>query len=690
MVRLAFSNLSIHDTPRIGNKQRDVEPKTVQRTARSKKEPKHLFEDSENSDDEGTRTARKLWTKTSTNNLKIRSPTKTPRPPKPVAGSDFEIFDDGDSGSEDGDAELSSITTISNGVTTRLPLSLAPVNSFLLPPPKTVQRRQPRARKGDSDDYDKENDVFEGESFELEVRGRASPIRRAHSRPLSQRPGKGNGKGKQFTSYREPSNETDDSEAETASKLGEDTFDSLADFIVGTDEEPSVHESVDESISRDIEAGTQKTRKRLIRGRRPNTEAQMKQYLAGGETFDTLRLEPSLPTQIDMGSPSKPQLKPSCLPQQDLRSPSKMKDFIKEESFQQDSSDMGSLLDSESTSKAQSEEPEEPATPATPPKTPAKVRLLSPSKPRGRIPESPHRESSDAFWSQEVIAEWNDQNSPKKEETPGRAMQRLLRALGEPVVEEGSPLTSSPGKNGPKSPSKTALKKAEAEQRRAVLQRKKDFDNKKASLAEDFFKVLDHTVSDGQIQKLAEETGGVKIIWSKTLQTTAGRANWKREKLSGAASEEQPTTKHHASIELAERVIDSEDRLLNTLAHEYCHLANFMISNVRNNPHGASFKEWGHKCTTLLKDHPVYGGKVEVTTKHSYKINYKYVWMCVDCGQDYGRHSKSIDPSKSRCGHCKGVLQQIKPKPRNVTKKKTAESSESVDEVVKGVEQVSL
>lgn len=341
MVRLNFSNLSIHDTPRIGNKQRDVEPKTVQRTARSKKEPKHLFEDSENSDDEGTRTARKLWTKTSTNNLKIRSPTKTPRPPKPAAGSDFEIFDDGDSGSEDGDTELSSITTISNGVTTRLPLSLAPVNSFLLPPPKTVQRRQPRARKGDSDDYDKENDVFEGESFELEVRGRASPIRRAHSRPLSQRPAKGIGKGKQFTSYREPSNETDDSEAETASKLGEDTFDSLADFIVGTDEEPSVHESVDESISRDIEAGTQKTRKRLIRRRRPNTEAQMKQYLAGGETFDTLRLEPSLPTQIDLGSPSKPQLKPSCLPQQDLRSPSKMKDFIKEESFQQDSSDMG-------------------------------------------------------------------------------------------------------------------------------------------------------------------------------------------------------------------------------------------------------------------------------------------------------------------------------------------------------------
>ena len=35
-----------------------------------------------------------------------------------------------------------------------------------------------------------------------------------------------------------------------------------------------------------------------------------------------------------------------------------------------------------------------------------------------------------------------------------------------------------------------------------------------------------------------------------------------------------------------------QDRLLNVLAHEYCHLANFMISNIRDNPHGKEFKEW--------------------------------------------------------------------------------------------------
>lgn len=361
----------------------------------------------------------------------------------------------------------------------------------------------------------------------------------------------------------------------------------------------------------------------------------------------------------------------------------------------------------------------------TPPASPSRPRLQSPSKDKHRIPPSPHRESIDEFWSQEVINDWNDQYSPRKDLVgPGCAMQRLLHALGETTTDENNnstestPSSSSPGKKDPKTPSKTALKKAEAEKKRALLAKKKEFDNKKAAFAEEFLKTLDDAVAGGQVQKLAEETGGVKIIWSKTLQTTAGRAKWKREKFSDSSSSsssrdssssfssshsgDQTTTtkiKHHATIELAERIIDSEDRLLNTLAHEYCHLANYMISNIRNNPHGASFKEWAAKCSAALRDHPVYGGgRIEVTTKHSYKIDYKYVWLCVDCGQEYGRHSKSINPEKVRCGLCKGVLQQVKPKPRNVSPRKADSQNnfnkgpvgQKVEEVMRGIGEVSL
>jgi predicted SprT family Zn-dependent metalloprotease len=338
----------------------------------------------------------------------------------------------------------------------------------------------------------------------------------------------------------------------------------------------------------------------------------------------------------------------------------------------------------------------------TPPSTPPKVALPSPSKTKGRIPPSPHRESTDAFWSQEVTNDWNDSFSPRKEaRTPGRALERILRAMGEDVVEneeDDSPCPAADSK-GPKSPSKTALKKAEAARKKAMLERKKSFDNKKAGLAEEFLKHLDGRASDGQVQKMAEGTGGIKVIWSKTLNTTAGRANWKRVKMEPRGSSDELKIQHHASIELAEKIIDSEDRLLNTLAHEYCHLANFMISGIRDNPHGASFKEWGRKCMAALKDHPVYGGRVEITTKHSYKIDYKYVWICVDCGYEYGRHSKSIDPTKARCGRCKGLLQQIKPKPRNVSPKKKSNdgsgsessvSSKKIDDVTRSVGKVSL
>lgn len=80
--------------------------------------------------------------------------------------------------------------------------------------------------------------------------------------------------------------------------------------------------------------------------------------------------------------------------------------------------------------------------------------------------------------------------------------------------------------------------------------------------------------------------------------------------------------------------------------------------------------------------------QVEVTTKHNYQINHKYLWVCVGtaaptaareflnlpppeeegCGAEYGRHSKSIDPAKHRCGRCKGVLVQVRPKPKTKPK----------------------
>jgi predicted SprT family Zn-dependent metalloprotease len=251
----------------------------------------------------------------------------------------------------------------------------------------------------------------------------------------------------------------------------------------------------------------------------------------------------------------------------------------------------------------------------------------------------------DAFWSQDAVNQWNDEYSPRK----------TLRVVGEPKVD----LEDDLGLNSTaRSPKKNRTK------HNTAIAAKKSFSQRKHELAVLFLNELDQAITSGQVSEMAAATGGVNIIWSKTLKTTAGRANWRREVIKPIQTnidriQSAVTHRHFASIELAEKVIDDEDRLLNVIAHEFCHLANFMVSGVKNNPHGKEFKAWAAQCCQKFGHRGV-----EVTTKHSYVIDYKYIWECSNCGLEYKRHSKSVDPVRHRCGKCKDKLIQTKPVPR--------------------------
>ncbi|KAK1709068.1 SprT-like family-domain-containing protein [Colletotrichum lupini] len=275
--------------------------------------------------------------------------------------------------------------------------------------------------------------------------------------------------------------------------------------------------------------------------------------------------------------------------------------------------------------------------PKTPPLTPPRPftkSLISPKKLPG-IPKTPHGPGMDMFWSQEFVDEWNEEHSPKKLILP--------------------PAQRSPAK----SPKKAKEQKTNTANRK---ESKKAFEQRKHDIAQTFLQELDDTITQGKLQSLAESTGGVKIQWSAKLNTTAGRANWRRETVrtkNADGSEKSVTHKHHASIELAEKVIDDENRLLNVVAHEFCHLANFMVNGITGNPHGKEFKIWAVKCSQRFGDRGI-----EVTTKHSYEIDFKYMWECTECGLEYKRHSKSINPERHRCGSCKAQLKQTKPTPR--------------------------
>ncbi|KAF3033812.1 hypothetical protein E8E12_003273 [Didymella heteroderae] len=315
--------------------------------------------------------------------------------------------------------------------------------------------------------------------------------------------------------------------------------------------------------------------------------------------------------------------------------------------------------------------------PATPPlASSSPTKLVSPSKKKPLIPKAPDlRPSLDAFWNPEVVNDWNDRHSPaKKLVSPKKQQWRedITKMMGGMDIEDGSssdsaynsPVTSPKKKSSKPRPAKKESSASEATVKQVRAQRK-DFADRKHDIATSFLAELDTTIAAGRVGALSATTGGIQLLWSKTLKTTAGRANWRREVIriktspAGAPPAFRTESRHHCSIELAAKVIDDEERLYNVLAHEFCHLLTFMVSEVRNNPHGAEFKAWGRQVS-----HAFAGRGVEVTTKHSYAIEYKFVWECVDCGYEFKRHSRSVDTSRHSCGKCKGRLVQTKPAPR--------------------------
>lgn len=298
-------------------------------------------------------------------------------------------------------------------------------------------------------------------------------------------------------------------------------------------------------------------------------------------------------------------------------------------------------------------------TPTSPPAESRPRGLASPSKKVSRIPATPHHPQTDTFWNQEFIDEWNDEHSPKKQLFPPSTVNDI------------------PTKK-PKSP-----KKGQPSQAAVLKANKKAFSQAKHDLADKFLLELDEQITDNKLSELSAGTGGIRIDWTNKLHTTAGRANWKRETIKQKKDGETISSRyrHHASIELSTKVIDDENRLLNVIAHEFCHLANFMISGITTNPHGKEFKAWAAKVTAVFGDRDI-----EVTTKHSYDIDFKYVWECTMCGLEFKRHSKSINPERHRCGACKSELKQTKPAPR-ATKSKESEYQRFMKEQMRFVKE---
>lgn len=136
---------------------------------------------------------------------------------------------------------------------------------------------------------------------------------------------------------------------------------------------------------------------------------------------------------------------------------------------------------------------------------------------------------------------------------------------------------------------------------------------------------------------------GMAVTWNKRLRTTAGLTYTSRR----AVGDE---VVRRARIELAEKVLTDAHRVRSTLLHEMCHAAAWIVDGVAKPPHGAVFRRWAARASG---EYPQYS----VKTCHAYEIQYRHRWRCVGCAADFGRHSKSIDTDKQRCGACGGKLE---------------------------------
>ncbi len=356
--------------------------------------------------------------------------------------------------------------------------------------------------------------------------------------------------------------------------------------------------------------------------------------------------------------------------------------------------------DSDTDNPDQEEEKE--TTAAMEPTTPSKTNKTLPASPHKtpRIPLSPWKPEHKEFWDPEVNFAWIDKHSPAKP-TPKQHLAPRPDLLPPPTTSAAaSDAADGPVKGKGKGKGKKAAAAVAAAAanggsptKKQLREAKKAFDETKDALARSFLAELDERVTGGRLGRLTAATGGLRTAWSNTLQTTAGRAHWRcrtvtrtvRRADGTLATEEEPQQqqqqerdgetggggggpRHEAHIELAAKVLTNEADLLNTVAHEFCHLAVFMLDHHPHDPqrrgkkpaaHGAEFKAWGRRCGAAFAHRGI-----EVTTRHSYDIDYKFAWRCAACAAEVRRHSRSVDPRRHRCGHCRGALLQVKPVPR--------------------------
>ena len=107
------------------------------------------------------------------------------------------------------------------------------------------------------------------------------------------------------------------------------------------------------------------------------------------------------------------------------------------------------------------------------------------------------------------------------------------------------------------------------------------------------------------------------IEWNQRIRGSAGYCQLRRD-----------SKNRYCKIILSNKVVDTADRLRDTLIHEMCHAAVWLIDK-KGEGHGPYWKQWTMKAMTVFPELP------EITRCHDFAVLTKYTYKCEKCGQRY-------------------------------------------------------
>ena len=169
-----------------------------------------------------------------------------------------------------------------------------------------------------------------------------------------------------------------------------------------------------------------------------------------------------------------------------------------------------------------------------------------------------------------------------------------------------------------------------------------DFRLNRLELAQNLYAYFNLTVFDNLLP------ADLKITFSNQMCRASGTTLWYKGGL-------RQGSKRLCQIYLSIRHLENSERLRNTLAHEMCHAAVWIIEGIedsRDQGHGPDWIRWTQRLQSI---HP----SVNIQRYYKNPEYSKHLYECTTCHYDIGRSKPFPESSDKTCKKCGGVFEMV-------------------------------